>query len=341
MKIIAYIEEVQDHIPVQMTSEIDVIKPFLSNAERSFLKKLIGTDQFNEFASIYATALQAYIDEPNTEEKANMRPLTFVADAIVKEALELAQKLITGIGYHNAVPILSVKIGSTGIQVYSNEDTKQAFNWQVEDVKTALLDIGYEAIEQLLTHLEENPDNFPLYIDSPEFISNEEFLIDSAIDFSKHFQINNSRLVFNSISYIMRRIEQQVVAPLYGKAFFALLKEAPLADAYKELNNNYIKPGIALLTGAKAIVERVITLDGGVARINLVANYEAAKKNIVAERDQVNATKLQLETDGNKFLQDGLQFIADNPADFAEYETKESRKNYNVTNNPQGGVFFA
>ena len=133
----------------------------------------------------------------------------------------------------------------------------------------------------------------------------------------------------------------QVVKPLLGSEFFALLKESNLTGKYKILADDYIKPGIALLTGAKAIVERVITLDNGVARINLVANYEAAKNSIVAERDQIKDTQEQLINDGNKFLQDGLQFLADNLADFPDYVSPASRKNYNVTNNPTGGVYFA
>ncbi|WP_231424027.1 DUF6712 family protein [Pedobacter sp. Leaf250] len=340
MKIITTIDEVQDHIPVQMTSEIDVIKPFLSNIERSFLKKLIGIDQFKAFVTIYQTAFAAHTAASESEQE-NKRPIDFIVDEEVREALNLAQKLVVGIGYHNAVPILSVKIGSSGIQVFSNTDTKQAFNWQVEDVKTSLLDIGYEAIEELLTHLEESPDKFPEYIDSPEFISNEEFLINSATDFSKHFEIKNSRFVFSSISYLIRRIEMQVVKPLLGSEFFALLKESNLTGKYKILADDYIKPSIALLTGAKAILERVITLDNGVARINLVANYEAAKNSIVAERDQIKDTQEQLINDGNKFLQDGLQFIADNILDFPDYTSPLSKKNYNVLNNPTGGVYLA
>jgi|GEM_PF-820775 len=340
MRIITTIDEVQDHIPVQMTSEIEVIKPFLSNIERSFLKKLIGINQLKALIIVYEAAYSVYKDLSESDRE-NKRPIDFIEDEDIREAVDLAQKLVVGIGYHNAVPILSVKIGSSGIQVFSNTDTKQAFNWQVEDVKASLLDIGYEAIEELLTHLEESPDKFSEYIDSPEYISNEEFLINNATEFSKYFEIKNSRFVFSSISYLIRRIEMQVVKPLLGANFFSLLKETNLTGNYKILADDYIKPGIALLTGAKAIVERVITLDNGVARINLVANYEAAKNSIVAERDQVKDTQEQLVNDGNKFLQDGLQFIADNIADFEDYVSPASKKNYNVTNNPTGGVFFA
>jgi len=324
MKIITTIEEVQAHLPVQMTSEIDVIAPFLNNAERSYLKSLIGTDQYLALAAAYTGA---------------DKDISAISDPQVQEAVELSQKVVTAIGYYKAIPILSVKIGDSGIQVFSNTDTKQAFNWQVEDLGNALLDLGYEAIEELLLHLEINPDKFQPYIDSEEYATTQEFLIESASDFSKHFNINKSRYIFSSISYLMRRIESQVVKKSYGAAFIEYLKDENLEGKQKILVNEFLKPGIALLTAAKAIVERVITFDGGVARINLITNYEAAKSTIVANRDQVTDANAQLVADGNQFLQDGLQYIQDNPADFTQYVAPISKKRYNIKNNPEGGVF--
>lgn len=323
MKIISTIDEVQKYLPVLMTSEITVIEPFLNNAERSYLLSLIGKEQFTVLAAAYATA------EKHTEG---------ITDEIIREAVEIAQKIVTTIGYYKAVPVLSLKIGDSGIQVFSNQDTKQAFNWQVEDLKDALLDLGYGAIEDLLLHLESNPDVFPEYISSEQFKASEQFMFENASDFSQYLNISGSRYIFQSIAYLMRRIEDQSAKRIFGPVFFDTLKEDNLEGKRKVLVNQYIKPGIALLTAAKAIVERVITFDNGVARINLITNYEAAKNTIVANRDLVQAATDQLTTDGNLFFQDGLQYIADNPADFIDYVPPLSRKRYNVLNNPTGGI---
>lgn len=324
MKIITTIEEVQNYLPVQMTSIIEQVKPFLDNAERSQLKNLIGIEQLSALVTAYETAFK------NIEN---------IADADIKEAVELCQRIVVTLGYHSAIPILSVKVGSSGIQVFSNQDTKQAFSWQVDDLRDALLNLGYGAIEDLLLHLEANAEKFPEYIASPQFTSTEEFLIESASDFTKYFNINNSRYIFQSINYIMRRIEDQNVKPSFGSVFFNTLKADDLEGKPKILVEQYLKPGIALLTAAKAIVERVITFDNGVARINLTTSYEASKKSIAANRDQVKDASEQLIADGNKFIQDGQQFITDNIDDFVGYEAPLSRRRYNITNNPLGGVF--
>lgn len=323
-KIINTIEEVQGYLPVQMTSHFDVIDPFLNGAERAHLKRLIGKNQ-----------LTALIDAYETADK---NAYTIVDDEI-REAVQLSQKIVTALGYYAALPILAVKIGSSGIQVFSNTDTKQAFNWQVDDVKKALVDLGYGAIEELLCLMDENPDKFPEYISSEQYVSAEQFLIETAVDFNQYFNINRSRFIFQSISYVMLRVENQTVKNLFGIEFFESLKADNLTGKHKILANQFIKPGIALLTAAKAIVERVITFENGVASINLMGNYEAAKANIPATRDEIAATKLQLETDGNQFLQDGLTYIQDNSADFLDFITQSTGSRYNVKNNPDGGIF--
>lgn len=323
-KIITTIEEVQSCLPVQMTSDFEVVDPFINNAERAHLKRLIGKEQL-------LVLITAYNDAGKNANE--------IADELMREAVKLSQKIVTTLGYYYALPILAVKIGSTGIQVFSNTDTKQAFNWQVDDVKAALINLGYGAIEDLLMHLDENPDAFPEYINSEQYIAAEQFLIESALDFNQYFNINRSRFIFQSISYLMLRIENQTVKKLFGTEFFESLKADNLEGKYKILANEYIKPGIALLTAAKAVVERVITFRDGVASINLVGNYDAAKSNIPAAKEDINRTKEQLEIDGNQFLQDGLAFIKDNLTDFEDFLSLVPKSQYNIKNNPDGGIY--
>lgn len=323
-KIITTIEEVQNYLPVQMTSKFDVIEPFLKNAENSHLKRLIGKEQLD-------ILIDAYITVGSNAHA--------IEDQEIKEAVKLSQKIVTALGYYAALPILAVKIGASGIQVISNSDTKQAFNWQVDEVKKSLLELGYGAIEELLCLMDENPDKFPEYISSEQYISAEQFLIETAVDFNQYFNINRSRFIFQSFSYLMLRIENQTVKKVYGSDFFEALKSDNLTGKHKILANQYIKPGIALLTAAKAIVERVITFENGVASINLMGNYEAVKANIPATRDEIALTKLQLETDGNQFLKDGLEYIKDNLEDFEHFTSQSSGSRYNIKNNPDGGIF--
>lgn len=322
-RLIKTLEEILKYLPVQMTTTIAMVDPFFANAERTHLKNIIGKEQLNALVGIYSAAGSI---------------VETIGDPEHKEAVILSQKIVTTIGYYYAIPILSVKMGPGGIHINSSETVKQAFNWQVDDIKKTLLDLGFGAIEELLLLMEENPDKFSEYIDSDQFISAEQFLIESAKDFDQYFRISQSRFVFNSISYIMLRIENQVVKRLYGHSFFESLKSDNQEEKSKILVETYIKPGIALLTAEKALVERVITFQNGVASVNLTGNYESVKANIPATRDEVKAASEQLNKDGNQFLADGLDYINENASDFPDFIRTTNKPRYHITNNPDAGI---
>lgn len=317
MKLIKTIDEVISMIPVPMTSELDVIRPFLNMAEGQ-LSKLISKAQFDKLAADY-----------NGDN----------GDEIIKEAINISQRIIVNLGYYFAIPILSVKISTAGILINSNENTKQAFNWQVDDVKKSLLELGFSAVEDLLQHLENNSGSFPEYHSSDEFQKQKQFLINTASSFSDYFNIGGSRFIYCSIAYIMRRVEDQNVKPTFGSTFIDSLKNGIQTTSIKTLLNQYVKPGIALLTASKALRERVITFENGVASINLLGNYNQAKRDLPAEKEQTDAACSQLTSDGNRFLEDGITFIQDNPTDFPDFESPVRKKRFNITNSKERGIW--
>lgn len=317
MKLIKKLDEVMNNIPVPMTTELEVIAPFLKMAERN-LMQLIGRDQFLKLVGFY---------DANT------------ADEIIKEAIDHAQRMIVNMGYYFAIPIISVQISSSGILINSNEKTKQAFKWQVDDVRKALLELGFGAIEDLLEFLELNPDKFSEYGSSEEFKKHKQYLISSAAVFDDNFKINGSRYIFHTISYIMKRVEQDVEFT-FGSEFFKTLKEDHSAEKPKMLVEKFLKPGIALITVAKALKERVITLENGVASINLIGNYDNAKRDLVAEKEQTNAAFDQLMQDGKAFLEDGLAYLIENASDFTEYKEQLPKNRYTIKNDKTRGVWM-
>lgn len=319
MKLIKDIREVLEIIPVPMTSQLAVMKPYFSLAERELIK-LIGVAQFTALVA-------AYTAPDDASEK-------------LTDAVHSAQRMVVNLGYLSAIPILSVNIGSAGIMVTSNKDNKQAFSWQVDGVKFSLRELGYGAIEDLLELLEENPDDFPEYHASDEYRAARQYLIQSAADFNQYFNIGASRYVFHSLAYIMKRVEDQELSSVYGSAYIDKIKaERPTAAQPLRLLNKYIKPGIALLTAAKALRERIITLENGIATINLHGNYDAAKKEMVADKATVDAAYDQLIADAGVYLSDGLALIAEHPADFVDFVVPATVRRFNVVNDREKGIY--
>jgi hypothetical protein len=317
-KLIKTIAEVQQTVPVAMTSVFSVLSPFLYTAERTYIKLLIGNDQYE--------ALAAAFEADTTDED------------LVK-AIKLAQRIIANLGYLNGLAILGVSLTGSGIQINSSADVKNAFQWQVEDVKDSLQELGFDALEEFLEFLEDNPEKFSGYIASDEYKAQQASLITTAADFTKYYDINGSRYIFQRILSIMRRIESQSLVRVFGAVFYRSLAGETATGKTKILVEEYLKPGLALLTASKAFVERVITLEGGKVAFNFRGNYNNIKESQAATRDQVKETREQLDKDGADFISSGMEYLLANLGDFEDFVPQEVKRRARGTNTPDKGIF--
>jgi hypothetical protein len=324
LKLITDLTPVTANVPVNMTSDFDVVKPFLSAAETMYVARLIGKDQYDALVA-FSLLEEGGEGAPNANQA---------------EAITLCQRIIANLGYYMAVPVLSVSIGSSGIQIASNQDTKQAFQWQVEDLKNALLGLGFGAIEDLLSLLDDNPNDFQDYGSSAEGTRNKDFLIKTAAEFSNYYQIGGSRFIFQSIAYLMKRIEQQSLVSLVGDDFLQSLKDPEADSAKKKLLNNYFKPGLALLTVAKAIIERVITLENGQVAFNFRGNTENMNMSQAATNQQIKDMAQQLTDDGNQYIKDGMDYINTNLTDFDDFNPPTPKRRFRVANDSTKPLFI-
>jgi hypothetical protein len=188
--------------------------------------------------------------------------------------------------------------------------------------------------------MESNLDIFPAYEQSEEKKRLEQNLIESAIDFDNYYFIRQSRFTFSTMIYIMFRIEKQVVEPMFGREYLAKLRLDNLSGKNKLLVNEYLKPGIALLTIAKAVIERIVVLDNGVASVNLNGNFHAVRDKSADERELLLMTINQLTVDGNLFLQNGMDYVLANAADMEGFEPQEMKRGrFKAVNKPERGIF--
>lgn len=320
-KLISTLDEVQNVVPVSMASDIKVVEPYLYTAERTYIKALIGDAQYEALAEAYSPTLN-----PDSDDN-------------IEQAILLAQRAIANLGYLIALPVLSVSIGSAGIQISSTSDTKNAFQWQVEDIKESLQELGFSAIEDLLAYLEQYPEDFNAYQESEQFKALQGCLIRSAADFNQYYNIGSSRYVFQCILSIQKRVESQTLVRILGSDYYETLKASDLSGKKKTLVEQHLKPGLALLTVSKALVERVVTLEAGKVAFNFRGNYNNIKESMPAERDQLKEIREQLDSDGNEYLSTGMEYIAANPEDFEGFVPPAGRRRAKFTNDRTKGIF--
>lgn len=325
-QLIKKIEEVKQVVPMNMTADFDRLNPFLSNAERLYVLNIIGKAEFADMQTAYTNA------GFNTAS---------IIDPFVKQGLIIAQKIICNIGYLFAIPVLSVSVGAGGIQISSNADKKTAFQWQVEEIKKSLQDLGGSAIEELLIFAEENPLIFDKYIASDSYQKQKKYLISTATEFSDYFEIKNSRFLFQSLTSIMYRVEAQTIEKTFGENFLATLKLATATPQQKKLCNKYIKPALALLTAAKAINERIFAFNDGVVTFNFIGTTQ---ENLKASKEVLQENILpivnSLTHDANLFLQDAQAFITANAADFPAFIVPQPTRRFKARNKPTSGIFM-
>lgn len=325
-KLLKKIEEVRKHVPSNMTADFDKISPFLDNAEKLYVYNLIGKDEFNSIAAVYEAA------EFNLDN---------VIDPVIKQAIFFAQKISSNLGYLFGVPIISLSIGSGGIQIQSNSEKKTAFQWQTDELKDSLQELGHTAIEELLEWLEEHPDKFSAYIASENYAKQKRFLISNAKDFSQYFDIRASRFLFQNLCSIMYRVEAQTMEKLFGEDFYQSLKADDASEVKKKLATKYIKPALALLTGAKSIKERIFSYNNGVVGYNFVAaSTQNIKENKELSEEKIEPLYKSLTDDANAFLQDAQEFIAKNATDLPEFIPQEAKRRFKATNRKDSGLFM-
>jgi len=324
-KLIKAIGEVRAHVPSNMTADFDKINPFLENAERLYVMHLIGKDEFLSLLGVY-TAAQFKLEQ--------------IIDEDVRQAIIIAQKIICNLGYLFGLPMISVSIGTGGIQIQSSADKKTAFQWQTDEIKQALQELGFGAIEELLDHLELYPEKFSDYIASENYTKQKRFLINTAAEFSDYFEIKKSRFLFQSLCSLMYRIESNVMEKIFGEEFFQSLKAPDVSGKKKKLADKYIKPAIALLTGAKSVKERVFSYNDGIVTYNFLGTTQNLRESKELSADKIDPVVESLTAEANIFLQDAKDYITKNPEDFPDFVEQLPQRRFKGTNRKEAGIFM-
>ncbi len=269
--------ELRQYVNVSESLMFPTIKPDIERTEKQVLKKFLGAEQYDELLIEY---------QANVEDLSDM-------ETRLRDLLNYSRAAVALLTIGRAADILQVQISDSGIQMVSGAEYKQAFAWMKHDAKSYLLQHGYAAIDELLQYLETNVDDYPLWAESTAYTLNKLFIVNSAVDFQQHYNINESRLTYLALQPIMRRVEAFNLAPQIGAAFFGEIKAEIAANDLSVDNSvlmQWLSPACALYTMARAYQELPLLLtDSGV-----VLNYTKAFQGDNSKESQpVDANRLQ------------------------------------------------
>lgn len=172
---------IKNFVPVSTGLSIEAISPYIESVERKYLKPLIGNDfyiRLSNYMSGYGTS--------GSSDDINM----------LSEALYFSQKSISNIALWEGFTIFSANISDKGARRTDSEDHKSLFKYQEDELKDRLKNDGNNALDSLLTFLEEKIEYFPEFEDTDTYKNLKSSIIKDTKTFDSIYPIDKSRLVF-------------------------------------------------------------------------------------------------------------------------------------------------
>jgi len=294
--IVKDINTVKEYIGVNAAFNYDDIKPYLKRAERKFLIKLIGKDQYDVF------------DAAATDN--------------VLEAQQLAQDALSNLAYYLGLPVLSVQVSSAGIFVAENDKTKPASDKQFKELQRSFKSAGLEAIDELLDFMESNKSDFTEWTTDKSYTEFKELLVYNTTTFQKEYNINNSRLTYMALVPNIKIVEDQFIKGPVGNELLTALKADQTIDKRKEVKALLIK-SIVAYTIHKTMDNGLFIVDANGMHLRFdVLPYEKVVTNINLKiNDFIINTKRNKLTEAEEYLKQAMAIISDedNADKFTEY----------------------
>lgn len=249
------IEEIKQYVTISGGLDITSLQPDLNRVEKQLLPKFLG-EQLDEVTAEYALA------NYDVEEM----------EGRLKDLLLQIRPAAALLALFRFAPLNSIQISDSGYQMVSTADFKQAFQWMKDDAVGYLAQYGYAAIDDCLRFLEVNKEDYPLWAeDSAVYTVNKQYLVNDAVTYNKHFNINESRLTFIALLPMISRAETFTIAPAISAALYAEIKAEILSNDLSEDNlalMQWLQPALCLYAMERALAILPLVVSGNGVYLN-------------------------------------------------------------------------
>lgn len=285
-------------------TDFSSISPSIRTVERRHLVPVLGDAE-------YAGLLTAYAANPHT----------FTAK---QQALfDLCQEAVANLAMAVAISRLAVTISDSGVRRSESDSLKSAFQYQERNARESFTQSGFDALEDVLKYLDANKADFTDWATGPAYADYKTYFIQSAVEFSKYYDIRESRLIYLTIRPAMRQVENFYLKDVLGAPLFAALKAGQLAgdlsDEYQALLSNFICPAVALHSMAKAIMQHSLSLDENGVSINLIGRNINIDTKEQAMLDKFQAMQNELQDQGDYIFRKLGEELAANPTLYPDF----------------------
>lgn len=314
--------ELQQHLGnVASTFGIESITPIFNTIEQDVLvREYLGSALYNSLSAAY-----------------NGNTLNNTGNAHLKALHPFAAKLVAYMGMYEYGQELIVMVQSSGLNVSKSEKMEAARMWQVNKLEERLERGAMSAAEALFTFLWENADQYPQWVASDQYLELSESIIATAEEFTKHYSIGRSRLVFSRLKPVMVECQQLFLAPAISNAYMEELVEK-LRD--EDLNADdkavllLLRKSLANYTIAQGLATQVIYLGSIGVTVRTFAKSEltSRQENTPSEK-RIEALIKHCKTSAEEWRSQALQLLNGNPLNYPTFAASSAYAPTNPTGN--------
>jgi len=326
------IDELKAHIPVAYTTlGIEDEKPFILLAQETYLKPVLGEQLYDQLLDM--------VDPDGDSGSGSGSGSGGVSDGLLEQLRDKCRPAVAMLAYYEGLPFLEVKISKQGIHQVSGDELKPIFSTQRQRLESALLKLGYNALEQVVVWLEKKKSGFGVWTQSTAYTEYKGRFVESAARFTELWgKVDNKRLTYVALKSVMDEVERSEVQNILGTGLYTQLKAQLVAGNVGVANAvllPMIRPLVAYRTAADAMPYLSMSIEAyGVFSQSIYSN----ERNVQAfERPDAArfAQELeQLQSKANSYAAKLKKYLNENVDDYPLFESSDA---YDADHTETGG----
>jgi hypothetical protein len=204
MALLKTAEEIRAYMQVDGSFDPKSLIPYLHQASNE-IKRLLGKAQYD--------ALEAYYESNEN------------ADEALDALLPHVQRPMVYFAFLKGFDVFNINISNTGFTTAQSANLVPASRERTEALRKNMIEMAWDAMEDMLIFLEENIDDYDDWKSSEAYAMQYNLLITSARRFDELHRINRSRLTFLEWRPVMFDIESLSISPIVSTDVLTELKE--------------------------------------------------------------------------------------------------------------------
>lgn len=290
------IDDIKKYVSVNKNIKWASIEPYVKQADRKYIKNLVGTSIYNDYATTVPT------------------------DETELEVFELLCEASANLAWFLYMPLANVQVTDSGISVTSGTDYKSAEWWQIRDLRRSLLDAGLMALDTSLEIMEANTDTFINWTITESYTVFNELFVRKTNTFHRWFGIAKSRQTFLALRHYMLETQHQYFTPVLDVATISTIKTG--AETVQKQVLEFLQASQVNYTVAKAVESGsfLLTASGMYQQMDDLPGY---KQNPLSET-QITKLKAERLTAGEEYFKKAISLIQKNTSLFPSYQSKET-----------------